>query len=224
MAVRKTKKDAIVEELRTLIESGEMARGSRVQQNELAARFDTSITPVREAMRQLQAEGLLVGEPHRGVRVASANPEAVKAVYILRRLVEPYAFRRASRRVSRQELERAERLIDAMEAESAAGNHSQVTALNREFHYLFYDRCGIASLTEQINHFWLAFPWDVLQVIDGRASESVDEHRAILSNVAAGDLDGLTRAVEEHIARSYLALVNHIQSEPVADPFELDID
>src|SRR6476659_5353661 len=130
----------IVEQLRILIETGEIARGSRIQQNDLAARFATSITPVREALKQLEAEGLLTGEPHRGVRVVSADPEEVKATYIVRRLVEPYAFCRAARRVSRRELEQAEALIETM-ATSAPGDRVQVGVTNRAFHFLFYERC-----------------------------------------------------------------------------------
>ena len=111
---RKTKKDLIADELKLLIGSGELPRGTRIQQDELAARFDTSITPVREAMRQLEAQGLLVSEPHRGVRVAEANLDEVKGVYVARRLLEPYAAQRASLRVSRRDLDRADELIEAM--------------------------------------------------------------------------------------------------------------
>lgn len=83
-----------------MIAEGELARGSRIRQDVIAARFKTSITPVREALRLLEAEGMLVSEPHRGVRVADADYERVKTVYLLRRLVEPYAMRRAARRLS----------------------------------------------------------------------------------------------------------------------------
>jgi DNA-binding GntR family transcriptional regulator len=220
---RQTKKDMIVEQLRILIETGEVARGSRIQQNELAARFSTSITPVREALKQLEAEGLLTGEPHRGVRVATAEPEEVKAIYIVRRLVEPYAFCRAARRVSRRELEQAEGLIELMAA-SAPGDRVQVGVTNRAFHFLFYERCGIRALTRQIEELWLGFPWDILQVLEGRVEQSVREHRRILAAVVAGDLAELGEAVESHIERSYLALADHLKSDPERDPFQLDVD
>ena len=213
MSSRKTKKDTIVEELRAMIESGAIARGSRVQQNDLAAKFDTSITPVREALRQLEAEGLLVGEPHRGVRVASTDLEEVKAVYVMRRLVEPYAFCRASRRVSRRELEQARNLIEVMEQARADSDQVEIIVTNRAFHFLFYDRCGIPALTQQIEELWLGFPWDILQVLDSRIRQSVDEHRAILNAVETGDLQALSRAVELHVERSYLALPTTFRAE-----------
>lgn len=66
-------RDRIVGDLRRRIMSGEFPRGSRMPQDELARHFDASITPVREALRLLEAEGLLVSEPHRGVRVAGVD-------------------------------------------------------------------------------------------------------------------------------------------------------
>src|SRR5579862_9894898 len=86
----KTKKDRLVQELRHLILYGDLERGTRIRQDELAARFDTSITPVREALRQLEAEGLLESEPHRGVRVTVPDIAEIKGTYVARRLLEPY--------------------------------------------------------------------------------------------------------------------------------------
>ena len=73
----------------------------RLQQDEVAARFQVSITPVREALRQLEVDGLVISEPHRGVIVRPFDMDDIKAAYVMRRLIEPYAFARASRRLSR---------------------------------------------------------------------------------------------------------------------------
>ena len=83
----KSSRDAIVETLRREILSGQRPRGSRLLQDRLADDFGASITPVREALRQLESEGLLVGEPKRGMRVASVSFDDVAATYIVRRLV-----------------------------------------------------------------------------------------------------------------------------------------
>lgn len=221
---RKTKKDLIAEELRELIGSGELPRGARIQQDELAARFETSITPVREAMRQLEAQGLLVSEPHRGVRVAEANLEEVKGVYIARRLLEPYAAQRATLRVSRRDLEQAEELIGAMAAASKGKDPGAAREANREFHFLFYERCGIPSLARIVDTLWLAFPWDILGVIGGRLEQSIDEHRKMVKAVSEGDVDLVRSVFEEHIRQSYLALCRHVTGEEPEDPFDLRSD
>src|SRR5690554_4237286 len=81
-----TKLDQIVDSLRRMILSGEVERGARLRQDALAEQFSSSITPVREALRVLESEGLVVAEPHRGVRVAAVDPTRVETIYILRRL------------------------------------------------------------------------------------------------------------------------------------------
>jgi DNA-binding GntR family transcriptional regulator len=218
----KTKRDRIVEELRSLIESGEIPRGGRIRQSELAVRFDTSTTPVREALRQLEADGLLVSSPHRGVRVASVDVEDVKGVYVARRLLEPYAMQRAVTRVSRRDLVRAAELNQRI-AEPRKGGVG-VEDANREFHFLFYDRCGLPGLRNEIDTLWLGFPWDILKVIGERRQASIREHEQLLRCFAEEDLDGVKVAVEDHLRKSYLALAAHLGEPSAEDPFELDVD
>lgn len=220
---RKTKKDLIAEELRTLIGSGELPRGTRVQQDELAARFETSITPVREALRQLEAQGLLVSEPHRGVRVAEANLDEVKGVYVARRLLEPYAAQRATLRVSRRDLDQASGLMDAMAKARKKKDDAAAREANREFHFLFYERCGMPSLVRIVDGLWMSFPWDILQVIPGRIDRSIDEHRSMLEAVRSGDVEHVKLVFEEHIQRSFVSLCDYL-SEETSDPFELAVD
>jgi DNA-binding GntR family transcriptional regulator len=221
---RKTKKDLIAEELKILIGSGELARGARIQQDELAARFETSITPVREAMRQLEAQGLLVSEPHRGVRVAEANLDEIKGVYVARHLLEPYAAQRATLRVSRRDLDRADELIQAMAAAAAGKDGGNAREPNREFHFLFYERSGIPALVRIIDSLWLSFPWDILQVIPNRLNRSIDEHRSMVEAVRQGDVEQVKSVFEDHIRRSFLALCLHVTGEEPQDPFDIRID
>jgi DNA-binding GntR family transcriptional regulator len=217
-----TKRDRIATELRRMIGEGEFPRGSRIQQDVLATMFKTSITPVREALRLLEAEGVIVGEPHRGVRVADANYDQVKTVYLLRRLLEPYAMRRAARRLSPRDVDWAERLVMEMEEAAAAGDRRELNATNHQFHFLYYAKCGNDGLTTEIEALWQKFPWDVLQVLDARATESSDEHRAILAATRAGDGEALAMATERHIAHSFAALAKHMTGSEISDPYDID--
>jgi DNA-binding GntR family transcriptional regulator len=219
-----TKRDRIAADLRRMIAEGELARGARMQQDVLAAMFHTSITPVREALRLLEAEGILVGEPHRGVRVADADYDQVKTAYLQRRLIEPYAMRRAARRLSPRDLDVAARLAHDMEAAAAAGDRAVLNGANHRFHFLFYARCGDAGLTAEISALWNVFPWDVLQVLDSRADDSSTEHRDILQAARAADGEALAAATERHIARSFLELAKYMTGHEVPDPFEIDND
>lgn len=218
-----TKRDWVASELRRLILSGSIPRGRRIQLDDIASRFEVSITPVREALRQLEAERLLVSEPHRGVTVPLVDTEALKAVYVMRRLAEPYAFARASRRFSRLDIERVDELTSAMETANLAGDAAGVSAANRGFHFLFFERCGIPGLPERLEELWIAFPWDVLMSGD-HVGGSVVEHREIIAAVEADDPDRVRNAAEAHVARSYFLIVDHLQVESGPDPFDLTLD
>jgi DNA-binding GntR family transcriptional regulator len=104
--------------------------------------------------------------------------------YVIRRLVEPYVMQRATRRIAPRDVERAAGLNHQM-AEAARQNQSRsVWELNHQFHQIFFERCGIPSLTKALKSFWPAFP--MFQSLPGRALASVAEHEAILDAVRAG--------------------------------------
>lgn len=206
-----------------MIASGEIARGSRIRQSGLAERFASSVTPVREALQQLQAEGVIVGEPHRGLRVAEADLDAIKGAYVARRLVEPHAAQRASRRITRRDLDALDALIERMAEAHAAGDGATASEANHAFHFGIYARCGLPALTRRIEDLWLAYPWDILHVLrehDGL----VLEHRAILDAVREADQPRIAEAVSAHIAGGYRELVAHLAGSAGGDPFDLDTD
>ncbi|NJQ00194.1 GntR family transcriptional regulator [Streptomyces zingiberis] len=215
-----TKRDQIVEDLRRLILSGEIRRGERLRQDALAERFRTSITPVREAFSILESDGLVVSEPHRGVRVAAVDLARVETVYVLRRLAEPYAMRRATVRVSALDIRTAETLVDSIERAGAVPDAEEVRRLNREFHFLFYERCGIPGLADHIASLWTSFPWDVLLGSPERLRASEREHREILRAVRSGDPDAVAASVETHLREGFLAVTARLGGDGTTDPFD----
>lgn len=216
-----TKRDLIVEELRRLILSGELPRGERLRQDDLAARFSASITPVREALRALEAEGLAVSEPHRGVRVAGIDLDRVTATYVVRRLTEAYAVARATTRLSLRDLRGVEELVEAV---AAASDPVERRALNRELHFTLYRRCGLPGMVAEIESLWSAFPWDVSLGSDERARASDAEHRVLLAALRAGDPDAARAAAEDHIRHGFADLQARLTGSAGTDPFELDAD
>jgi DNA-binding GntR family transcriptional regulator len=219
-APQATKRDQIVDELRRRILSGNLVRGSRMLQDDLARQFGASITPVREALRQLEAENLVVSEPHRGVRVADVDLDQVTATYVVRRLTETYAMRRATLRLSRRDLAQARRLLedDIPDGPGAARDR------NRMFHFLFYERCGMTALTERIAGMWQAFPWDLMLDSPQRVAESNREHLAILSAAEDGDPERVGAAAELHLRNGFSAILQQLTGRPGPDPFDLDAD
>jgi DNA-binding GntR family transcriptional regulator len=214
-----TKSEAIAQAIRRRVLSGEYPRGLRLRQDKLAADFGVSITPVREALRILESERLLVAEPHRGVRVAELiDIDGIRAAYVVRRLTEAFAIRRAATRLSRHDLSVLGRLLD--DAESG-GDSADPHAANHAFHFYFYERCGVPGLAERIEQLWMTFPWDAMLTDHRRAEASRAEHRKILTAARSGNADRLTAAFETHLAAGMAALAAALGAS-AGDPFDTD--
>lgn len=222
-AVFPTKRDQIVDELRRGILSGELPRGARLPQDELARRFRASITPVREALRQLEAEGLLEARPHRGMRVAGVDLDEVTAAYVVRRLTETYAMRRATLRMTRRDLARARELL-AEEGADTERDPATIRERNRRFHFLCYERCGRPALTERIAGMWWAFPWDLVLHSSARSAASHREHLEIMDALEAGDPDRVAEATERHLRNGFAAIQRRLAGRDGPDPFDIDVD
>lgn len=212
-----TKRAQIADQLRRGILSGELARGSRLLQDDLATRFGVSITPVREALSQLEVEGLVVTEQNRGVRVAAVDIDQVTAAYVIRRLTETYAVQRATLRMSRRDLARARALL-----EQPAEGLDDARDRNSSFHFLFYEHCGMPALTQRITANWQAFPWDLTLHSAARSTASRNEHLEILTAVETGDPQGAADATARHIRNGFTSILVQLTGHEGPDPFDLD--
>ncbi|MEV4902872.1 GntR family transcriptional regulator [Citricoccus sp. NPDC055426] len=219
-----TKRDVIIGELRSLIVSGELARGSHLPQDDLAKRFRSSITPVREALRALEVEGLVVSEARRGVRVAGVDFERVKATYVVRRLTESYAIRRATIRFSPHDIRRGEELLEELNQAARLSGAERLRELNKKYHFFFYERCGIPGLVNEIDTLWRAFPWDLLLSSNDSMQHSEREHCAILEAVRSGHPDAAAEAMGKHLERSFSVLTTRLTGRPANDPFDIHND
>ncbi|MGJ7539092.1 GntR family transcriptional regulator [Brevibacterium luteolum] len=219
-----TKRDVIVAGLRRRILRRELARGERLRQDAVAEWFNASITPVREALRILEAEGLVASESHRGVRVAGVDLDRLRALFVTRRLTETFAIARATTRISRHDLRRAQRILNSLDEASAAGDGDERNLRNEEFHFFFYDRCGLPALRDGIAARWRAFPWDLTLDSSSRLTQVHEEHAGIVDAVKRVDPDLAAARLGEHITNGFLQLAAAIAGETVADPFDFDAD
>jgi DNA-binding GntR family transcriptional regulator len=214
----KTKAARIAEELREAIAGGSIAQGTRLYQDDLATRFSTSITPVREALRQLHAEGLVEVESHRGVTVSTPGVEQITSTYVLRRLVEPFAAARSATRLSRRDFARAGQINTELLAAQESDDQLEARRLNRDFHFIFYAACGLPTVVAEIERFWATFPWSDLHVV--RREESFREHEQILAAIVDNDQARIHELLTTHMRNGYLALMEHLGHGAVSDPFD----
>lgn len=200
---RRTTSHYIADSLRTAIHSGSLADGAVLNQVAIAQRFGVSRVPVREAVRQLQAEGLISAEAHRRAVVRGLTIERVVEIFDLRALIEPYLMELALPEIDQATLKRLRKIEAAM---SGASHHAEWLRLNSRLHLALYEPSGAVMALELVEQM-LARSGRYLNIWSGghgmdRSIEAGREHRRILERVASKDVEGAQREVREHVARS----------------------
>lgn len=195
-----TAADTLADALREAIVNGELGGGDALRQDELAAHFGVSRMPVRDALRQLETEGLVTIHPTRGCFVSRLDPTDIQEVFALRSLVEAEALQLAFPSLTSQTLDEADAVLERIDRCRHPG---ELTSLNRTFHMLLYRDCGSTRLTDLIATLHgSADRYVRLFMVDagyGRASQ--DDHRAILAACRAGDPDAAVGALKLHLER-----------------------
>lgn len=211
-ASTKTKKDQIADLLRDVILAGELLPGERLLQDQLARRFEVSPTPVREAIQQLVAEGVLVHSPYKGVQVAEANMEDVHEVYLIRSVVEELATREAVPNLRIVDVRRIHELHDSIRRAVEQDDRQTVRKHNFELHWLIYGACGLPHLIQMIRTLWIKSPLDTLHVLPTRPQEAVVEHARLLQAIDAGDAELAGQRMREHIQNGEQTLARHLKN------------
>jgi len=203
----------IARSLAQRILTGVLAPGAAVRQDHVAAEFGASHVPVREAFRTLEAQGLLVSEPRRGVRVAPLEPELVLEVTAMRAALEVLALRRGFPRLAAADLKAAAAAI----AESEVSEEVLVwEAANRRFHHAIIAPCGLPRLLATIADLQRTsarFLFATWQGLDWQP-RSDTEHRQILAELRAGRIEPAALALETHILDAGEALAAKLLASP----------
>ncbi len=220
-------RDIVAQELRALIARGELGAGEWLRQERLAASLGVSFTPIREALKQLEAEGLVEHVPYRGVRVIEFTTEDVLDVYTMRSELEGLAAGAAAQRMSAAQLDEVRRLHQAMVDAGGMEHLQQVRELNRQFHSLIIEASGRKYLIRTLGMIWSWFPtmlWNQFaQTANASAPnrEAADnsEHAQIVAALEARDSAAAERLMRCHIdqARQTLVAFLNEQKEPLAD-------
>ena len=195
----------IARALAARIVAGEIAPGSRLRQDHVAGEFRASHVPVREAFRRLEAQGLVVSEPRRGVRVPPLDPAAIMEVTEMRAALETLALRRALPRIGAADLAAAEAAITEAEASDDIGVWE---AANRRFHRATVRACARPRLLNAIDDLHAAsarFLFATWRRLDW-AERSETEHRRLLEALRRGDEATAVELLSRHILAAGEAL------------------
>lgn len=204
-------KGALVENLRDEIIRGDLVPGQHLRLEEIAARFDVSTMPVREALRDLEAEGLVTTFPHRSAVVTQLSADDLQDIYDIRATLEEMATRLAVPLVTRATLTELTSLVEQMD--SHLGDVVTLVKLNHQFHLTLYAASGRKHLCElnrilryRTQHYLHAF---IIEL--GRMPQAQVEHRAILEACKHGDAEQAGTLVHDHVAQVGHAITEYVR-------------
>lgn len=203
----------------------EFAPGYRLVLATIADQLDMSVVPVREAIRQLEAEGLVTFERNVGARVAMMDPAAYGHTMQTLGLLEAAATALAARHTTAQDLEEARELNARMTGELAVQDPHRFTGLNRELHGVLIRRCPNPRLLELVRDEWDRLDYlrdSTFSFVPHRASESVREHEAIISLVeSSAPAAEVEDAARRHRVGTLAAYLTHQHCDLTPELFDL---
>lgn len=176
---------------------GELPPGARLRQDHIAEEFQTSHVPVREAFRRLEAQGLAISEPRRGVRVASFDLAEVREVAEMRAALEVLALKHAARHMTPAILDAAE--AATRDGDAAADVHAWEEA-NRRFHRLILSPCAMPRLLAAIDDLHAASARFLFSAWRSGWERRTDhDHRAILAALRQGKAEEAATILQKHV-------------------------
>lgn len=202
-----TKNDYAYAEVRSRILTGELKPGSAISQPRLAQELGLSTTPLREAIRRLAADGLILLEAHRDARVTEVSVEEARHLYEVRGSVDPLAAGLAAERRSADDLTRMKQALGQLTPLRGTATLESLLA-HREFHRSVYVASGNAILIDVLERLWDKA--DRYRLIGlHSSSDSVEdnmrvaaEHQALFDAIEASDADSTRTIMEDHIRHS----------------------
>ncbi len=195
-------RELVARHIRKAILEGRLRPGEKLVQEDLARSLGISRQPVREALRRLEAEGLVVHQPRRGVFVRAYSPDDMREIYMLRRLLETQAARLAAERLAPADWRKLEVINEASSAAAAASDGERFVELNNAFHRTIHEGARSPRLLELIGRVWTGDPVYGPLFLPGRAARSVAEHRRIVEALRRRDPEMAAAAMLEHIANA----------------------
>lgn len=196
--------------LRNAILEGEIGVGQRIRQETLATRLGASRLPVREALRTLEGEGLVILEPNKGARVPYLDAEELRVLYRARAAIEPVVIEDSIPRLTDEQVERADQILTQIE--NGVGT-VDFLLLDREFHLLTYAGCRsqhLSSIVERLwnstQHYRRAF---ITRTGDAWRDATIAEHRLLFRAVQDKSIEVASAIVATHITRTRIDLDRH---------------
>lgn len=220
----KTKHLLVYEKLRQGIIKGTLKPGQKLVMAALAKKFNTSETPIREAIRKLESEGYVTFMPHSGALVTEINEQELSEIYVIRISLEALATRLAVPYISQDDLTWLIKKNDEMKAAVQKNRYEQLARLNKAFHLRIYEAAPFPRLYRMISDLWDAFErWpSIFTYIPERAAAAIKEHEQIIEALQTADVDRADDLMKEQKKKSLEALQKYMVQRSTGSPEMLE--
>jgi DNA-binding GntR family transcriptional regulator len=197
--------------LRGAIIAGRFAPDEKVNERQLAEQFGVSTTPIKEALRQLEAEGLVEALPRRGV-IIRFNMSWAEEMILARAALESMIGHLAAKRISAEAAGALKATVMLMDAATSSGNADELIVLNETFHDQIHkaSRCQYLARLIERQQFYDASIRRIIHSDPAEREKALREHAAIAAAIVEGDVDGAEKQMRDHVVRSgetYLSIV-----------------
>lgn len=234
---RTTSQEAVADKLRRLIIEGRLAPGDKLNYAELARSMGVSMTPVREAMKVLDTQGLVTIRSYRTACVSTLTTEEIKQIYQLRMILEGIAARQAVQRISSQQVLQLRQIVTdidevikgliagTQDADTVAENLLKLQDLHDKFHLLINDISGnqyLCRIIEFLRGHLGPYFASIAISISGRLELAQAEHYGILKAFEKRDPEQAERLIQEHLGNTADMLVAYIISPAYKSRFNLE--
>lgn len=209
----------VFQKLREDILSGKYKEHEELKEVAIGEELGVSRTPVREAFRQLELEGLIQIVPNKGAYVTGITAKDVKDIYMIRSLLEGLCARLATEKITKEQLEEMEENIYLAQFHASKGHMDQMAELDNRFHEILYEACDSKMLEHTLRdyHQYVLRVRQKTLATNTRGLASNDEHRQIMEAIKAGDSAKAEQLANMHMLNAYDNMVknglNEIYSE-----------
>jgi DNA-binding GntR family transcriptional regulator len=179
-------------------------RGQKLTEQDICIEYQASRTPVREALKKLEAEGLIEIIPHKGAFVLGFSDQEIRDIYELRKCAESLAIKWAVERITKEELDALEEIFEFMEFYTQNNDIEKMVKINTSFHQLIYDATHNKLLRNILSSYQLYLEQAKAKghYGDDYLPRLLEEHRLIFEAIKRKDTESAIEAIERHIDNS----------------------
>ncbi len=201
------------EEIRKLIFTKQLKAGERILQDEIAQLLGTSRMPVREAIKNLEVEGLIVMEPYRGATVAKFDAKDVKEIFLIKAALEPLALELAIENLTKKDINNLQDLNINLEITLNEGQYEKWPALNYEFHMVISEASKSPRLINLIKNYY-KYPYRLDTIFKkNELYNNLNYHNKIIEAIKYSEIKQAKCLLKEHLLSGGKALALQIDPD-----------